>query len=127
MTPALIRSAVELADVLARENAALAALDLAGAAAMLPEKSRAASAFAEQAHADSGDDGPPALLARHVAERLCVLAEENRRLLERGIAVQGRVIACIARAVPRSGVPRYGANGGLTGERARPLALSSRA
>jgi len=54
---------------------------------------------------------------------------QGRRLLERAIAVQGRVIAVVARATPRPVVmPRYGATGVLarTG-RPPPMALSSRA
>ena len=129
MTPALIDSAVQLADVLARENAALAALDLAQAASMVPEKTRAAAAFtAEQARLnDAATPAAQSELARQVAARLKGLAEENRRLLERGIALQGRLIGCIARAVPRAAAPRYRANGALAGDRARPVALSARA
>ena len=45
------------------------------------------------------------------------LAAENRRLLERGLAAQGRVIAVIARAARArpATAPRYGASGALAG------------
>ncbi|MBS0560731.1 MAG: hypothetical protein JSR21_11820 [Proteobacteria bacterium] len=129
MTPQMIDTAVRLADVLARENAALAAMDLAGAASMLDEKSRAAEAFAA---ARSGAEraagtGAPADLARQVAARLVSLAEENRRLLERGIAVQGGVLGCILRTAKPAGPQRYRASGAPAGDRANPVALSARA
>ena len=46
MTPELIAAAVRLADALAHENRALAALDLPRAAGMLEDKTRALEAFA---------------------------------------------------------------------------------
>ncbi len=170
MSTTLIDSMGRLADVLARENAALAALDLSRAASMLAEKQDAASAFArawEQARAadtvpiadpsrharESGHPGPRAptsvpsaldsrfrgnddigtgardLLA--LARRLEAAAAENRRLLERGIAVQGRVLAVVARAVPRAlgaSPSPYGARGTAPPPAVRaPLALSLRA
>jgi len=128
MTPHMIDAAVRLADVLARENAALAAMDLAGAASMLPEKSRAAAAFdAAREGAQAAVAGAPTDLTRQVATRLVGLADENRRLLERGISVQGSVIGCILRAARSPGPPRYRANGAPAGGRADPVALSSRA
>jgi hypothetical protein len=127
MTPAVIASAVRLADVLARENAALGAMDLARAAAMLAEKTIAAAAFADAQQANTAANALPSPLAREVAARLLGLAQENRRLLEGGIFVQGRLIGSIAKAASRPTAPRYGATGAVAGERARPLTLSARA
>ena len=90
-----------LAAVLARENAALAALDLPAATALLEAKQAALAAFAATP--------PPTFAARTLApvlRELQALAAENRALLSRAIAVQSRVIALVARA----GAPA-GANG----------------
>lgn len=110
MTGDPIEAALRLADVLQAENAALAALDLALAASMLEEKSACASALAV---AQGGVPAVRTAEARAAVARLRDLAEENRRLLERGIAVQRRVIAAIARAARAraSSAPRYGARG----------------
>jgi hypothetical protein len=120
-----VQASVEaLSVILVQENAALAALDLVSAGGFLAAKRAATEALARAGEADPGT--MPDLA---VAERLRDLAAENRRLLERAIAVQGRVIAVVARATPRSAVmPRYGANGGLarTG-RPAAVALSARA
>jgi hypothetical protein len=65
----------------------------------------------------------PALrgMAEAVGARLAGLAAENRRLLERALTVQRRVIGALAQAVPRAleAAPRYDAGGGIAG-RARP-------
>lgn len=128
MTPAQIDAAVALADTLAAENAALGGLDLARAAALLPAKQRAADAFmsahaaaallAPQSRAGGGD----------LARRLAALAEENRRLLERAIAVQGRVVTTVVRALPRPADGGfYRADGGLAAtRRAVAFTLSAR-
>ncbi|MDR3537441.1 MAG: hypothetical protein P4L71_13170 [Acetobacteraceae bacterium] len=126
MNEDLVAIAVRLADVLQRENTALAALDLARAASMVAEKRFAADAFAlAQGVAGALDDQPKVV---DVATRLRDLADENRLLLERAIAVQSRVIGVIARAMPPSTTPRYAATGTLT-RSARPVAftLSARA
>jgi hypothetical protein len=129
MNRPLIEAAVRLADVLARENAALAALDLSRAAAMLAEKQEAASGFAlawERAR-PAGVNGAEIL---SLARRLDTAVAENRRLLERGIAVQGRVLAVVARAIPpalAAEAPRYGAGGRQPAQPRAPLALSLRA
>lgn len=128
-TPSLIAAAVRLADVLQTENAALAALNMAAAARLLPEKLAAADAFAV---AQAGTAAGAAAAAkgrqagRHgieldaVAQRLQVLAAENRRLLQRAMLVQGRVIATVAkaaRATAERAAPGYGA---AHGARAAP-------
>jgi hypothetical protein len=121
-----------LAALLEQENRLLEALDLAAAAALLPAKQAAATAFVQaQAQAKSSGGIPPdgrAAMAG-LGARLRKLAAENRRLLERGLAAQGRVIAVIARAVRAhpATAPRYGASGALAGPRTpAPLALSAR-
>lgn len=126
MNPELITAVVALARTLTEENEALRALDVARATALLGRKRTEAHAFA------IAQAGLPALsaehlaLARRVAARLAEAAAENKRLLERAIAVQGAVIATLVRAVPASlAVPRYGATGTRVG-RPPPISLSSR-
>lgn len=137
MKPDLIEAGAMLADMLERENAALAAMDLPSAAALFPAKDAAASAFAG-AEAALRDGMAAALtaeqqrLARALAERLRDLAELNRRLLERAINVQGHVLGTIARAVAqtpqRAQPPRYGANGAVARAGGQPpVVLWSRA
>ncbi|HUB14069.1 MAG TPA: hypothetical protein VMB34_19115 [Acetobacteraceae bacterium] len=122
MTEDPIEAAERLASVLRRENAALAALDLRGAAEILAEKRAAADALLA---ALVGGAAPAPLHARLLRD----LAGENRRRLEHAIAVQGRVIGLVARALRGSALPtqRYGATGALAGGRAGPVALSARA
>jgi hypothetical protein len=134
LSQALIAAAVALADTLARENAALLALDLAAAVALLAEKHRDADAFAA-AHARVAAQGgaieaPLRVMAETVGGRLCGLAAENKRLLERALLVQQRVIGSIVRAVPRAleTAPRYDAGGGIAGAaRPPPVALAAQA
>ncbi len=125
MSVELIAAGVRLADALEQENAALAALDLRGAAAMLDTKQQALAAFtAAGLHPGSATRANADLLA--LAWRLDAAAAANRQLLERGIAVQSRVLAVIAGAAPRARAPRYGAGGRIAAPRA-PLALCLRA
>ena len=120
-----LQTAVEaLCQVLEQENAALSALDPVRAGRFLAAKRAATDALVRAGERQGG--APP---SRAAAERLRDLAAENRRLLERAMLVQGRVIAVVARAAPRPRVmPRYGANGTIayTG-RPAPMALSARA
>lgn len=122
-----MRAAEGLAELLARENAALAAMDLPSATALVEAKRAAADAFvAAQAKAVSTG----AVAVPDVVRRLGELAAENRLLLERAMAVQQRVLAIIAEAAPRASVvaPRYGAAGGLVGARtALPVAIAASA
>ena len=136
MTPELIAAAERLADALAGENRALAALDFTRAAAMLEDKTRALEALtAAQAPLEGGEtasgQASPRTETEPLAARLRHLAEENRRLLEHAIAVQGRVIALVARALPgkvaEQGGLLYGADGGRAETRPRSIALSARA
>ena len=114
--------ASRLATILAEENAALAALDFPRAVALLPAKTLAAEAFriAQATWPDPAE----------VAALLCELAEENRRLLQRAMDVQGRVIEIVARAIPRAlqpSAPCYGARGKLPSPRVPPITVSARA
>ncbi len=127
MSKELIAAASLLADTLAEENAALAALDLPRAAAMLADKQRAVAGFL--AARDAQSVAMPDAVIEPLARRLQSLSQENRTLLERAIAVQGRVIGVIARAaVPATAPSGYSAHG-TAGYTARPpaFALSSRA
>ncbi len=123
MNRTLIEAAAALADTLARENAALAALDLGAAAALLAEKRAATDTFVR---AQAEPSGPPDAEQRRLAERLCRLAEDNRRLLERGIRVQGRVLGLVTKALPKPPAPRYGASGAMARAAMAPMMMSAR-
>ena len=127
MQDAVLAAAMRLADLLAEENAALTALDLPRAGALLGAKTAALEDFTAALQAATAPRGDS---ARQVAERLRVLGEANRRLLERAIHVQGRVLASIAKALPKAlaTAPRYGAGGSLTAApQMRAFTLSARA
>ncbi len=105
-----ISAARMLCDVLAAENAALQMMDIAGATALLSEKQRATDTLLAICKST-----PPPDAAAWLAEgtRLNTLVLDNKRLLERAMVAQNRVMACIARAVPRA-MPHttgYGASG----------------
>jgi hypothetical protein len=122
MSTDLIQAADALADTLERENAALAALDLPRAAGMLADKQRAVNAFTTAQAVTASP--PPRTMIEPLARRLRALADENRLLLERSIAVQGRVIGIIARVATRAvDTPCYGARGGVTSA-CRPTAFA---
>ena len=123
MTQALTAAATALAETLAEENVALAALDLAAAAALLARKQAAVEAFAR---AQAAPCGPPDDAQRRVAAQLRDLAEENRALLERGLRVQARVLELVARAVKRPAPARYGARGAPASGAIAPVIVSAR-
>jgi hypothetical protein len=132
MTDELLAAAARLANMIATENAALAAFDLSTAAANLAGKESAAAAFAASLRAHTAPVEPHRRRdAEMVGRRLASLVQENRRLLERSIAAQRHVIEIIARASRRelvSGATRYGAFGApIAAMQARPIAISSRA
>lgn len=118
MTEDLFEAASRLADILAAENAALEALDLAGAVALLPGKRSAAEAFIAAQSAPMADNRRGDI--ERVSRQLQPLAEQNKALLSRAMAVQNRVIALIARA---TALPNYGASHGY-GHTARPTAFA---
>jgi hypothetical protein len=123
-TPTLLERAERLAAVLTAENAALSELDLPRVAALGTEKREAAEALA------AAPSGPllPASRAQleSCGSQLTTLVVENRRLLERAIAVQARVIAIIARAGKRELAHRpatYGRRGAPVAS-SRPPAMA---
>lgn len=112
MTAPLLAAAARLAQVLTDENAALLALDAPAAAALLTEKLAAARELAEAAAQRPAPRQTPE--SAGLALRLRDLAEENRRLLEHAILVQGRVLDMVARAARQGAAQssgRYGASG----------------
>jgi ABC-type transporter Mla subunit MlaD len=133
MMDALLHAGQRLADALAAENAALQRLDLSGAAPLARTKQQASDAFAAAFTATtrtgmSSDQAVKASTAE-LTRRLQSLSVENRRLLERAIAIQAQVIESIAgAALPRAGNGAYGAGGRLQAPRLPPaFALASRA
>ncbi len=121
--PTALAAAEALASTIRSENAALAALDLPVAIRLLAQKRQHGEAFLA-AQARSLAAGLPALPRDRLAA-LADLAADNKRLLERAIKVQGRVIASIARAVPRAiatPMQRYDGGGKVAG--ARPVAMA---
>lgn len=124
---ALTDAVAALAAVLARENAALEALDIPAACALLESKEAAIGALAAARHAAAPATVPAGLKAE--AARLRDLAQENRRLLENAMLAQSRVLDVIARAARRTAAatPRYGARGAVAADRPSSIALSARA
>ena len=132
MMDALLAAGQRLAEALRAENAALSALDLPSAAGLATAKMQAAdafaAAFATARKTGARMDGPERHDAAELTHRLQSLGEENRRLLERAIAIQSRVIETIAgAALPRSGAGSYGAAGRpSTGRQPPALAMATR-
>lgn len=132
MIDALLQAGQRLAEALRAENEALAALDLPRAAGLTTAKVQATDAFAAAcaAAAKTGarPAGPARIDAAAMTSRLQQLGEENRRLLQRAIAIQSQVIETIAgAALPRAGAPGYGAAGRPAPSRRTPaLAMARR-
>lgn len=133
MGTAMLSAAAWLSRVLAAENAALLALDIPAAAALLQEKLAAAhglsvaAAEAGRSPARPSSRGTPE--AAGLALQLRDLAEENRRLLERAVLVQGRVLDMVARAASRNAAQatgRYGPSSAAVPDRGA-MALHMRA
>lgn len=105
MTDELIALTGRLSEVLTEETALLDALDLAGAGAMLAQKHDALAALQgvmAGGRAMAGiAEGHHAMLRESLAQ-LTVAGEANRTALERGLALQMRLIDAIAQAVPRA-------------------------
>jgi hypothetical protein len=124
MAKPVIAAALDLAGILDRENIALKAMDLRQTAGLLAEK--AAAIIDLLASGEAALPSPHPALA-DVARRVDNLALENRRLLERAIVAQQRVIGIVVRAVAAvAGEPGYGPKCGPE-TAARPMALSTRA
>ena len=122
MHEALIEMTDTLNGVLAEENALLDALDLPAAVGLLDRKRDAVAALQDTlAGWKSGAGESGADLSAEDAEklqdsmrRLAVLSRENRTAIERGLALQTRLIQTIAQAVPRARAqeaPVYQPNG----------------
>jgi len=133
MMDTLILAGQRLAEALRAENEALAALDLSRAASLANGKIAAsdafAAAYAAQAKHGTAPAGPVREAAAILARRLDELGQENRRLLERAVALQSRVIETIAgAALPRAAAaPGYAPAGRAPAPRAPAIALSARA
>lgn len=123
----LLDAADALSNLLILENAALSAMNIPGANALLEAKRAATDTLVQ---VQRRGPVPPSPQARAITQRLHGLARENKLLLERAMVAQNRVMACIARAVPKA-IGRgnfYGANGAHASSRLMPpVALSSRA
>lgn len=123
----LVAAAIALADILAAENDALSVMDVSKAVSLLAAKQ---SATDQLIVAQSSGHLPRTAEAMAAAERLRILAIDNKLLLERALVAQSRLLACIARAVPAA-VARnrnYAASGASASmTRPPPVALSARA
>jgi flagellar biosynthesis/type III secretory pathway chaperone len=123
----LIDAAETLCGLLEVENSALRRMDIPAATQIVDAKRIATDRLAAAQLAISI---PYDQAIKPHAARLRELGLENRRLLERAIVAQDRVLACIARAIPRAlaGETGYGVSGAEARRLAsRPVALSSRA
>jgi hypothetical protein len=126
MTANWLRAGAALADVLARENAALQRLDFPAAVALVADKEAALANLA--AHGEEMQQQPPPAEAVTLGRHLNALAAENRTLLERAITVQTRIVGIIARAARPPTARSYAANGQHSQpRRAAAMALSARA
>jgi len=119
---AMMAAGAGLADLQEAENMALAGLDLPQAGAMLARKQRA---LADLAAAQTVAAATPRSAAERMARRLQGLAIENKRLLERAIATQNRVIGVIAQAAKDGAAA--GGYGPSHGGRPVAVALSAKA
>ena len=133
MMDSLIAAGLRLAEALRAENEALATLDLGRAASLADHKIKAsdafAAAFAAAVRVGVKAEGPTRKTTAELTNRLESLGAENRRLLERAIGIQSRVIETIAgAAIPKSVPGGYGAYGQRTVPKQAPaLALARRA
>ncbi len=136
----LLAVAPRLAETLEHENAALDAFDIARATDLVDAKAEAladmqmliaerAVARAEATQLTTRRDETDEV--ERLGRRLMVAVERNKRLLQRALVVQGRIIGMIARAVPRAmamNASRYGSQGRIHAQDLeQPIALSSRA
>jgi hypothetical protein len=117
MAETLIELTDRLSDVLTEENALLDALDLRGAVGLLGRKRDAVAALQETVSSDiaATEFNPDeSERLRESMHRLLELGQANRAALERGLALQIRLIQTIAQAVPRAralDAPVYQPNG----------------
>ena len=122
MNETLIEPTDALNGVLAEENALLNALDLPAAVKLLDRKRDAVAALQNTLAGwkAAAELNAPELSAEDAEklqdsmQRLAALSHENRAAIERGLALQTRLIQTIARAVPRARAqqaPIYQPNG----------------
>jgi hypothetical protein len=122
MTQSLEQAVQAMTKLLIDENQALTQMNFARAGALLAPKHAAADALAAAWRAAAATEAPPADLIR-----LGELAEENRRLLNRAMRVQRRVLDLVAKAARNSHpAPRYGAGGRVAGGNGAPRSLLTR-
>jgi hypothetical protein len=104
----LTKATTRLVDILQAENTELQAMDFKAAGRLLMAKQ---AATAELTAAQASTLFAPAGL-QALAQRLNELADENRMLLERAIAVQRRVLSTVVRAAQTGAPePQYGPTG----------------
>ena len=129
MTQDVVAATLELTTALEAENAALVALDLVAAAQLLDRKEAATTAFTEaQRRAVTARATVDTKALRLAAIRLKTATEENRKLLERAIGVQNRVLGILAQAARKADpLPRYGRSGVYAQRPAGSWALSASA
>ena len=123
----VLAAAAALCDILDQENCLLSAMDVPAANLLIAAKLQAADRLVAARRLGGPAPSPVSLAA---AERLHGLAAQNKLLLERAITAQRRVMACIARAIPKANNRggRYGAKGGApTSGTIQPVALLARA
>jgi hypothetical protein len=127
MPKPLIEAARRLAELLDLENAALRAMDIRRATSLLAEKTAAVAELSKYGDAPSAAVGAPHRDVVSIARRLDAAASENRRLLERAIVAQQRVIGIVVRAAAAAvRQPSYGA-GGRQSRSTAPMAYRTRA
>jgi hypothetical protein len=122
-----LRAARALCAVLEAENGALRAMDIGRANGLLADKQAAIDQLLATRRLISS---APALRWAEAGQLLAALADDNKRLLERAMVAQNRVMACIARAIARAmpAASGYGAPGCMPRPRnLPPVALSSSA
>jgi hypothetical protein len=124
MTTELLDAAAAMAETLQAENAALASLDI-GASVRMYARKRDAMAALTAARATANPSAEQRQQATTLTRTLLDLTNENKRLLERALYVQGRIMRTLARAVPRALAPasRYRADGRIAAPY-RPLAFA---
>jgi hypothetical protein len=122
VTQDLIHAANTLADVLARENAALTRLDFLAAVALGPSKEAALLRVTEWCSAMPTPDRSAPMLA--LGRAIMTLVAENRRLLERAISIQTRIVGIIVQAAAPPPVAGQYAASGLKRRRRRASATT---
>jgi hypothetical protein len=121
-----------LARILQAENDALLASDIPRATALAGEKREAVEQFiAARAKAQTGALRSAGAEIRSLAAQLPELAEQNRQLLARAMAVQTRIIGMIAGVAAQTeqakGLRYTGCGATRRTSSVRPVALSARA